>query len=342
MRDLSAESCSRLSAHLARVAPSLGPLQSAKPIGEGQSNPTFLLTCDDGHCVLRMKPPGVLLPSAHAIDREFRVLSALAPTDVAVPAPIHYCADATIVGTEFYLMQYVPGRVFADSAMAGLAPDEKRQAYVSLVSTLARLHRLDPVRLGLADFGKHGGFKARQLATWTRQYEASSSAENPDMRVLQGWLQANLTQADEPVTIVHGDYRAGNVIFAADDARVAAIVDWEISTLGDPFMDLAYLLVFMRMPHDSPLQGVGGLDRKREGIPDEQTLIDLYCNESGRDLPTEWPFMMVLNFFRLAAILQGIQARALLGNAAGARAREVGETGSIVAALGREYVEKQG
>ncbi len=279
----------------------------------GQSNPTYLVEIDGEKFVLRRKPPGVLLPSAHAVDREYRVMKALKDTDVPVPEMILLCEDPSIVGTEFYLMKHVEGRVFETPLGESIGPQERSDIYYEMIRVLACLHKVDFQKVGLSDYGKTEDYVARQVHRWSKQYVGSETQKIEAMDKLIEYLPLHLPIAGS-AGIVHGDYRLGNVIFHPTKPQIVAVLDWEISTLGDPVSDLAY----MCQPfHTSPPQGFVGIDAKVVGIPMEKELFDLYFKLMGRKSlsPHEWNFYLAFNLFRMAAILQGVYARALQGNA---------------------------
>jgi aminoglycoside phosphotransferase (APT) family kinase protein len=296
----------------------------------GQSNPTFFIASGERRIVLRKQPPGDLLPSAHAVDREYRIMTALARTDVPVPKTILFCEDRGIVGTPFYLMEHVEGRVFGDCALPGVEPNERRRMYVSLAETLAALHNVDPVEVGLADYGKAGNYFARQIARWARQWELSRTGDNAAIEHLIGWLPAHIPEDNES-SIVHGDYRIGNVIFHPHEPRVAAVLDWELSTLGHPLADLAHSCIAW---HSRPEEygGLLGLDFEALGIPDEADYTAAYYRASRR-APRMTHFHQAFALFRFAVIFEGIAARAKAGTAAAANASEV-------AHLSRNFVRR--
>jgi aminoglycoside phosphotransferase (APT) family kinase protein len=302
---------------LAKHSPTLRPPVTLRKFRGGQSNPTYALESGAQRLVLRAKPGGPLLPSAHQIEREFRVLRALGPTPVPVPQVLHLCEDETVFGTAFYTMEYLDGRVFTDAALPGLAPAERTAIYHAALETLAELHRVDFRAVGLADFGRADGYLMRQVSRWTKQYRASQTDTVPSMEALIGWLPANMP-ADDAAAIAHGDYRLGNVMFAPDSPRVIGILDWELSTIGHPLLDIAYTL----LAHDMPLDAVrlmGGSAELHtvEGLPSADELVDVYRRRAGRDVPADLRFFRALAFFRSAAIMQGIRHRIALGNAAG-------------------------
>jgi len=288
------------------------------PIGvrqfvHGQSNPTYLLETSHERYVLRRKPPGVLLPSAHAVDREFRVMRALLPTEVPVPRTLCYCDDSNVIGTAFYVMEYVEGRVFTDVLLESLLPDERTAIYAELNRVIAALHCVDPIRAGLGDFGKPGGYVARQVARWTKQYRASESRRIEAMEQLICWLPQHIPP-EQPSRIAHGDYRLDNVIFHPREPRILAVIDWELATLGDPLADFVYHCMPWRLPPE--LAG--------PGIPTESDYVRAYCQCTGRPTLEHFDFYMAFGMFRLAAILQGVAARAAQGNASSAHPEEAG------------------
>jgi aminoglycoside phosphotransferase (APT) family kinase protein len=316
-----------------------GPLSVAQFKG-GQSNPTYRLDTPDRAYVLRRKPVGKLLPSAHAVDREFRVISALHKIGFPVARPYGLSMDDSVIGSAFYVMAMVEGRVFWDASLPGLTPPERRKVFESKIETLARLHGYDPQALGLGDYGKPGNYFARQIDRWSKQYRASETKSIPEMDRLIEWLPKT-TPAQERVSIVHGDYRLDNMIFHPSEPRVVAVLDWELSTLGDPLADLTYLLMNWAMPPDGR-SGLFGLDLEKLGIPALDEAVALYCARTERaGIPAlDWYFAYSL--FRMAAILQGIAKRVVEGTASSAQAREMGERATPLAVAGWEYALKAG
>jgi aminoglycoside phosphotransferase (APT) family kinase protein len=288
----------------------------------GQSNPTYRLAAGGHAYVLRKKPPGKLLPSAHQIEREYRVMSALQGSDVPVPRTRLLCEDPEVIGTPFYVMDYVPGRVLIDARMPRFTREERAALYADLVRVLAALHSKDPAAIGLADFGRPGNYYARQIARWSQQYEASRTEDIPAMKALMDWLPAHIPASDE-AGVVHGDYRVGNCIIHPTEPRVAAVLDWELSTLGHPLGDLAYFCQGFR-GEGVPGQSLAGLDLAELGIPTEDEVVARYCRLTGRERIESWSFYLVFVMFRSAAIVQGVYKRGLDGNAASERAREYG------------------
>jgi aminoglycoside phosphotransferase (APT) family kinase protein len=311
-----------LAAYLrANVHPFDGPLMVRQFAG-GQSNPTFHLRAGDREFVLRKKPPGKLLPSAHQVDREYRVISALAQTGVPVSRPHALCQDESVIGTAFYIMDYVPGRVFRDLRLPGMTPGERHAVYRAMVAVLAKLHRVDIAAAGLQDFGKPGNYFARQISRWTRQYQAARTADIPAMENLIRWLPENIP-GDDTTAIVHGDYRLENMIFHPTEPRVMAVLDWELSTLGHPLGDLAYNCMVYHIS-TSLLGGLDVSDPAVEGIPGEEEYIAEYCRLTGRPGIANWRFFMAFALFRSASIVQGVYARGLQGNAASETAQQHG------------------
>ena len=299
-----------------------GPLAAERFAG-GQSNPTYRLVASSGRYVLRRKPPGPLLPSAHAIDREFRVMRALAETAVPVPRVLALCEDDSVIGSAFYIMEFLDGRIFWDQRLAEVVDLAHRTAiFDSMNAVIAALHSVDYQVLGLGDFGRPGNYLGRQIARWSRQYRASETAAIEAMDRLIDWLPAHLPAESAPA-IVHGDYRMDNLIFHKTEPRVIGVLDWELSTIGDPLADFAYHAMSWRVTPEL-FRGLAGIDFAATGIPDEAEYVALYCRRTGREAIPAWEFYMVYSLFRIAAILQGIAKRAIDGTAAGADAAEQG------------------
>jgi aminoglycoside phosphotransferase (APT) family kinase protein len=330
----------RLAAWLTlNVAPIDGPLEIAQFKG-GQSNPTYLLAAGGQRYVLRRKPPGKLLPSAHAVDREFRVIRALADSDVPVARALALCEDDAVIGTAFYVMEYVAGRVFWDPQLPDLAREERAAVHDEINRVIAALHTVDYVAAGLGDYGRPGEYIARQVARWSKQYLASETEKIEAMDRLIAWLPENIPSGDE-TRVVHGDYRIDNVIFHPTEPRILAVLDWELSTLGHPLADFAYHCMVWRIP-PGVFRGLGGLDLAALGIPSEGDYVAAYCRRTGRMgiEARDWEYYMVYNMFRIAAIVQGVMARALQGNASSAQALETGRAARPLAEMAWRQVER--
>jgi aminoglycoside phosphotransferase (APT) family kinase protein len=299
-------------------------------IGGGQSNPTYFVSFDaGGRYVLRKQPPGKLLPSAHAVDREYRVMTALYETEVPVPRTLLFCDDRGIVGTPFYVMERLEGRIFHDSAIPGVGREERAALWDAMNQTLVRLHQVDWQAIGLADYGKPGNYFTRQVGRWTRQYQTSKTREIPDIERLGAWLADNIPPGDD-TTIAHGDYRLGNLMFHPTEPRVIAVLDWELSTLGHPLADLGYNCMIWNLQPDQ-YGGILGLDHRALGIPSQEEYAQTYCQRAGRS-DRMLPFHVAFSLFRFAVILEGVAARAAQGNAAAANAEAVGALSADLAA----------
>ena len=302
----------------------------------GQSNPTFLIVTDRNEYVLRKQPPGDLLPSAHAVDREFRVIEALAHTDVPVPRAVLFGDDRSIIGTPFYLMERLRGRIFWDPTLPELPREARAGIYEGMIDALACLHNANWQAIGLEGFGRPGNYFARQIGRWTKQWEGSKTRDNPALDRLAGWLPSHIPDGDDTV-ICHGDFRLDNMIFAADEPRVIGILDWELSTLGHPMADLAYHC----MPYVNPpeaFRGMRGLDLAGLGIPDMDAYVAAYQDKTGRREPVT-PFHLAFSLFRIAAILEGVLARGKQGNASSADATSHGERATLLAERGWEIAQ---
>lgn len=289
----------------------------------GQSCPTYKVTAGGKGYVLRRKPPGKLLPSAHAVDREYRVVTALQDTDVPVAKTYALCEDESVVGTAFYIMEWVQGRVFWEPTLPGMSKAERWAVYDAMNEVLAALHSVDYEAVGLSEFGRPGNYLARQISRWSKQYKASETEAIPEMDRLMEWLPENIPGGDETV-VVHGDYRLDNMIFHPTETRVAAVLDWELATLGHPLGDFTYQLMGWRLEPEL-FRGVGGVDVAALGIPTEQEYVDAYCRRTGRDGIPNLEWYIAYNMFRLAGILQGIMGRALDGTAASEHALQQGK-----------------
>jgi len=308
-----------------------GPITLEKFTG-GQSNPTFKVTAKSGVYVLRRQPSGKLLKSAHAVDREYRVLNALKDSDVPVAKVFHLCEDPSIIGSMFYLMEFCDGVVYWSASLAEIESNERRSAmYDAMNKVLVALHSVDVDAVGLSDYGKAGNYFERQLTRWTSQYRVTELQKIAAMDELSQWLEDNLPEDDGRVCLVHGDFRLDNMMFAKDKPDIIALLDWELSTLGHPFADLAYQCMQLRMPAGmGSIDGLQNIDRASLGIPTEEEYIALYCQRMGIKRIEHWVFYLAFSFFRLAAIAQGVAKRATEGNASNENANKVG---SFVAPL---------
>jgi len=299
----------RLNDYLERVVPHFQEVRSLAPFAAGRSNPTFLLEAASGRYVLRTRPRGAVLSTAHQIDREFRVLQALQYTDVPVPKVLHLCSDDTVIGRPFYLMTFLEGRIEEDAALPRESPSQRSIMFEAAVDALARLHSVDWAWLGLADYGRPAGYMPRQVKRWTTQFRSAQTQDYPNLERLIRWLEMNCPEGARG-TIVHGDYRFGNLMFAPDAPHLRAVLDWELSTLGDPFCDLGYFCqVYYTSRRDEPLGGIRDVDRSALGIPEISVLLDRYCASSRQPLPVDWNAYLAFSFFRMAAITHGVYAR---------------------------------
>ncbi|MDW3687732.1 phosphotransferase family protein [Cupriavidus sp. CV2] len=316
------------------------PSLMAERLAGGQSNPTYRIWCEARQYVLRTKPPGKLLSSAHAIDREYRVMRALQGSEVPVPRLFLYSEDTSILGSPFYVMEFLQGRVMFDQSLPGLSRAERTAIYREMNRVIAALHRVDYHKVGLADYGKSGNYIARQVSRWSRQCEETGTDCNTALAALADWLARHLPP-EHQTSLVHGDFRMDNLLFHPTEPRVLGVLDWELSTLGHPVADLAYQCMGWHIPA-SLWRGIGGLDLHALGIPDEATYIQWYGNANGMQEMEHWDFYLAYNFFRLAAIMNGIARRAESGNAAAADALETGRKAKPLAELGWEYATRYG
>jgi aminoglycoside phosphotransferase (APT) family kinase protein len=327
----------RLESYLrAHVKDFAGPI-TLRQFKGGQSNPTYLVETPARRYVLRRKPPGKLLPSAHAVDREHRVISALYAQDFPVAEPILYCADEAVIGTAFFVMSFVDGRVFWEAEMPASNPAERAQVYDAMNATLARLHSFDPAAIGLADYGRGENYVARQIERWSKQYRASETEKVEDMERLIAWLPAHLPPP-QPPRLVHGDYRLDNIILTPDTPVIAAVLDWELSTLGDPLADFSYHLMQWHMPpSDAGTGSLVGYDLAALGIPSLEAYVEAYVKRTGLDPRPYLAVYSAYNFFRIAAILQGIVGRVRDGTATSAFAAAKAALVRPLAAIAWEF-----
>jgi len=316
------------------VAGFAGPL-AVEQFRGGQSNPTYQLVTPSRRYVLRRKPTGQLLKGAHALEREARVLSALHGAGFPVPQMLGTSGEEPVIGTWFYVMEMVEGRIFWDATVPGVSREERRALYDAMNATIAQLHRLDPQAIGLGDYGKPGNYFARQVGRWSMQYRDDQLAgRNPDMDAVIAWLEANMPEEDGASSVIHGDFRIDNLIFHPTEPRVLAVLDWELSTLGHPLADFAYHAMMYHMPSHI-VAGLAGADLAALGIPGEQDYVARYCERTGRQAIPDYAYYMAFNFFRLAAIFHGIKGRVIRGTAANEKAQERAKAFPELARLAR-------
>ncbi|MGY0636346.1 MAG: phosphotransferase [Paraglaciecola chathamensis] len=317
----------RLATYLAEHIPGFsGPVTATKFAG-GQSNPTFKLQTANTTYVLRRQPPGKLLKSAHAVDREYRVIKALENTDVPVAKVYHLCEDTDVIGSMFYVMEFMDGNVYWDSSLPDVNDTQTRRTmYQNMVKVMATMHCVNVDEVGLGDYGRPGNYFERQISRWTKQYRLSEIQVIPEMDTLIAWLEANIPADDGKVSLVHGDYRMDNLMFAKDSTDIIAVLDWELSTLGHPYADLAYQCMQLRLPDNvGKATGLGDVDRAELGIPSEEEYVAQYCELVGIEKIENWSFYLAFSFFRLGAIAQGVAKRAVDGNASNKEALQVGK-----------------
>lgn len=328
----------KLAAYLERQVPGFrGPVRAQRFAG-GQSNPTWLLEAASGRYVLRSKPLGTLLRSAHAVEREFRVIHALATSRVPVARAYHLCEDESVIGAVFYVMAFAEGRIFWDAALPEVSADQRFALYDAINQTLAALHTVDIEALGLADFGKPGNYFQRQITRWEQQYRAAQTEHIGSMETLIQWLNTNLPPDDGRVGLIHGDFRIDNLIFHPVEPRVVAVLDWELSTLGHPLADLAYYCMWLRLPALGATRGLAGRDPRALNIPSESEFVERYCERTGTTRIDHWPFYLAFSFFKMTAIVQGILKRALDGNATNNSALAVGKMAPLLSDMGVELL----
>ncbi|NNC78002.1 MAG: phosphotransferase family protein [Woeseiaceae bacterium] len=324
----------RLGAYLEANVDGFGGPVSTRKFSDGQSNPTYLLEANGKKFVLRRKPPGKLLKSAHAVDREFRVISALRDTGVPVPRAVHLCEDDEVVGSMFYIMSFEDGRILWDPSLPDISKPVRKVMHEDLVRVLAKLHDVDVESAGLADFGYPGNYFERQIGRWTKQYRAAETSTIAAMESLIDWLPSNMPEDDGSVSLLHGDYRIDNVVYHKDEPRIIAVLDWELSTLGHPFADLAYLCMVHHLPRGNGVRGLLGVNLDESGIPTEKDIVQHYCERRGIGEIQHWNFYLAFCFFRLASICQGVFKRSLDGNASNKRAELLGKSVEPLASTG--------
>ncbi len=329
----------RLQAYMEDHVPGFSGALTAEKFPGGQSNPTFRLQADGQSYVLRRKPPGELLKSAHAVDREFRVISALADTDVPVARAYCLCEDDDVIGSMFYIMECLEGRVLWDPALPEIRDNAERGAmYDEMNRVLATLHSVNIDAVGLTTYGRPGNYYERQIGRWTTQYRASETEHSRSMEALIEWLPTQIPEDDGTDCLVHGDYRLDNLMFHPTEPRIIGILDWELSTLGHPLADLAYQLMPWQLPNEGGFPGLAGLDRKSLGLPTDDDYIAAYCERTGRASIENWNFYLAFCFFRLAAIMQGIKKRAQIGTASSPEAASRAKMVEPLAAIGASLI----
>jgi aminoglycoside phosphotransferase (APT) family kinase protein len=326
----------RLAAWLEAHVPDFEPPFRFAQFRGGQSNPTYLVTAGSRRYVLRKKPPGTLLPSAHAVDREFHVMRALQASDVPVPRVCALCTDASVIGTAFFVMAYVEGRIFWDHSLPDVAPAERAPIFDEMNRVMAALHRMDYAAAGLADYGRPGNYLQRQIARWSAQYRASETSRIEAMERLIAWLPENIPPGEE-TALVHGDYHLNNLIFHPAEPRVLAVLDWELSTLGHPLVDFAYHCLDWKLPPDM-LGRLGGIDVQALGIPSMEAYVEAYCRRAGRQSIEHFDFYQAFGLFRIASVHQGIVKRIEDGSVSSPEARAVARP-AYLAELGWQQVE---
>lgn len=334
--DIDDDARARLAIWIGRSIGACDDLPTLRKFSGGQSNPTYLVTTSGGSMVLRRKPFGALLPKAHMIEREHRVMSALQASDVPVPKMLGLCDDGAVIGAPFYMMECVEGRIFWDPRLPELANSERAAIFASMSDTVARLHAIRPADVGLGEFGRAQGFMARQIALWTAQYRAAQTLDLPAMENLIEWLPRQAVDlGDQEAAIFHGDLRLDNMIFHSSKPKVLAVLDWELSTLGDPFADFAYHAMIWRIPPEL-FRGLAGVDLRAHAIPTEAEYIASYLERVGRAEIPNWKFYLAFSMFRIASILQGVAQRARDGNASAENAADTGARAGPIAELGWE------
>ena len=319
----------------------MGEILAADKFAGGQSNPSYQLKTTSGSYVLRTQPPGKLLKSAHQVNREYRVMQALATSQVPVPQMFHLADEDNPLGRQFFVMEFLEGRVLWDPALDGHDTAERTALYTELCRVLAAIHSVDLEAVGLSDYGRPGNYFGRQIGAWTRNYRASVDTPDAGVERLIAWLEQHMPEDDGQVSLVHGDYRLDNVMFHREQAQAIGVLDWELSTLGHPMADLAYQCMQWRLPADGGMRGLGGVDRAALGIPSEEEYLAMYCQQRGIALPESWSFYIAFSFFRLAAILQGVYKRYQDGNASNPEtAVKYGKTVPVLVELALQEIDQ--
>ncbi len=328
----------KLSDYLTQQLDEFTGIKKSKKFNTGQSNPTYLLETAEKKYVLRKKPPGELLPSAHAVDREYRIIKALEETKVPVPRTVFLCNDESIIGTIFYIMEFVDGRIFWDPTLPEIDENKRMKVYEETVRIMAELHKIDVEKSGLLDFGKPGNYFERQVGRWIKQYRAAETESYPEIETLIAWLEKTMPDDDGLISIVHGDYRLYNMIFDHREERMLALLDWELSTIGHPYADLAYQCMNWHIPQIGITPGLAGINLEKLGIPSEDDYVSNYCSKMGINSIPNWSFYLAFGFFRLAGIAQGVYKRSIQGNASADNAKELGAAVPILGEIALSIV----
>ena len=328
----------KLSDYLTQQLDEFTGIKKSKKFNTGQSNPTYLLETAEKKYVLRKKPPGELLPSAHAVDREYRIIKALEETKVPVPRTVFLCNDESIIGTIFYVMEFVDGRIFWDPTLPEIDANERMKVYEETVRIMAELHKIDVEKAGLLDFGKPGNYFERQVGRWIKQYRAAETESYPEVETLIAWLEKTMPDDDGLISIVHGDYRLYNMIFDHEEESMLALLDWELSTIGHPYADLAYQCMNWYIPQIGITPGLAGINLEKLGIPSEDDYVSNYCSKMGINSIPNWSFYLAFGFFRLAGIAQGVYKRSIQGNASADNAKELGAAVPILGKIALSIV----
>ena len=328
----------KLSDYLTQQLDEFTGIKKSKKFNTGQSNPTYLLETAEKKYVLRKKPPGELLPSAHAVDREYRIIKALEETKVPVPRTVFLCNDESIIGTIFYVMEFVDGRIFWDPTLPEIDENKRMKVYEETVRIMAELHKIDVEKAGLLDFGKPGNYFERQVGRWIKQYRAAETESYPEIETLIAWLEKTMPDDDGLISIVHGDYRLYNMIFDHEEESMLALLDWELSTIGHPYADLAYQCMNWYIPQIGITPGLAGINLQKLGIPSEDDYVSNYCSKMGINSIPNWSFYLAFGFFRLAGIAQGVYKRSIQGNASADNAKELGAAVPILGKIALSIV----
>ena len=328
----------KLSDYLTQQLDEFTGIKQSKKFNTGQSNPTYLIETAEKKYVLRKKPPGELLPSAHAVDREYRIIKALEETKVPVPRTVFLCNDESIIGTIFYVMEFVDGRIFWDPTLPEIDENKRMKVYEETVRIMAELHKIDVEKAGLLDFGKPGNYFERQVGRWIKQYRAAETESYPEVETLIAWLEKTMPDDDGLISIVHGDYRLYNMIFDHEEESMLALLDWELSTIGHPYADLAYQCMNWYIPQIGITPGLAGINLEKLGIPSEDDYVSNYCSKMGINSIPNWSFYLAFGFFRLAGIAQGVYKRSIQGNASADNAKELGAAVPILGKIALSIV----